>query len=977
MSVTQPRTAVLQQESWHALAEFGDEVDCSVRQISLRQRGALWLIAAGEFDLFAVDTAGSGPWHHVARLGAGVVCLAPCAGPRHDLVLRPLEGARLRRLSVAETMRATETTEDGRPAPNPLVVPLTEGIDRGLLALMDFVRDSLPPQGFETLVPDTEIALPAGSHGRPLGGIVWANVLEGEVTICGSEEGPRIGPGDGLTLGPQDWCTAALPARVQVRSTQRLQRDGDLWRSVVQFENRVLRMVDQVIANRERRAVRRIQAGQAADQAATARAERALSGALKHGHQRSSFAAAIGHDETVAACQVVAHEMGIQYTPPTGPTPVAKVGPIEQWAIQARLRTRVVSLKNGWWRTSIGPLIGHRKDDGRPVALLWRRGRYQVWDPSDGTTTGLNQHTAAQYEPRGVMLYRPLPEGPVSNWRLLVEGLRGAKHDATTVVIATLIAVTLGALIPISTGTVLGSLVPQARRGLIVEVCVALLMATLASAAFGVMENVALLRLEGRFEATVQAAVWDRLLRLPATFFKRYSTGELASAALGVADIRTVLVGISSTVLYAGAVAIVNCVVLFLISVPLGLLSAGFAVVGVGVFGVLGYRQMRWQTQSLQLGYQLTNKVFQKLRGLPKLQVAAAESRAYADWADTFARQKETQKRSGYYQNAVLVFNAVFTPGCLMVFFIVTSSSGSSLSVPDFLAFNAALTLMLVSLTQVTNAVSTVVSVVPVFTRLRPILQEPLEISEHSTSPGELSGAIEVNHLRFSYAKDAPPVLDDVSFRVEPGEFVAVVGSSGGGKSTLLRHLLGFEKPDAGTVLYDEQDLSSLDIAAVRRQCGVVLQQVQPFNGSIFEAITGAQNHSMDEAWAAAELAGLRRDIEAMPMKMHTYISDATTLSGGQRQRLAIAHALIGRPRILFFDEATSALDNATQRIVAEATRQLRATRIVIAHRLSTVTEADKIIVLDQGKVAQFGSPEELLADTQGLFHQLVHRQMR
>jgi ABC-type bacteriocin/lantibiotic exporter with double-glycine peptidase domain len=299
------------------------------------------------------------------------------------------------------------------------------------------------------------------------------------------------------------------------------------------------------------------------------------------------------------------------------------------------------------------------------------------------------------------------------------------------------------------------------------------------------------------------------------------------------------------------------------------------------------------------------------------------------------------------------------------------------LSVPGFLTFNASLTLMLASLTQVTGGVASAVSIIPMFTRLRPILQEPLETSAVSIAPGELSGDVEVSHLTFGYSKDAPPVLDDVSFRVRRGEFVAVVGASGGGKSTLLRMLLGFEKPDTGTVLYDGQDLSSLDSAAVRRQCGVVLQQVQPFSGSLFEAITGNLNYSMDEAWAAAELAGLRQDIEAMPMNMHTFINDASTLSGGQRQRLAIAHALIRRPRILFFDEATSALDNATQRTVTEATRQLRATRIVIAHRLSTVMDADKILVLSQGKVAQFGSPASLLADPDGLFHQLVRRQMQ
>lgn len=975
MTITHLRVADRQYDERHALAAFGDEVDCSVRRIPLRRPGSLWLVAEGEFDLFAVDETGGGPWHHIARLTAGVLCPTPAASSRHGLILRPLDHAQLRRLSVSEVIGKAKRHKDTGAAPGPLVVPLTEGIDRGMSALMDFVRAGLPPRDYQTLVPDTEIILPLGGNASPSEGIVWIEVLEGELTVGGS--GARIGGGGVLTLGPRDWCAAAVPTRIRVRSTRGLQRDGDLQRALLEFEQRMPHLVDRVIEGRERQAELRIEAGVAADRVTADKAGRVLSGVLKDGGRRNSVALTAGRDATAAVCHVIAQEMGIEYAVPSGVSSHAKAGPIESWAIRARLRTRVIALADGWWRTNVGPLIGHRKDDGGPVALLWRRGRYHAWEPANGTSNRLDQHAAAEYEPRGVMLYRPLPEGPVGSRRLIVEGLRGAGRDTGTVVVATFIAVLLGVLIPISTGTVLGNFVPEAQRVLIIEVCVALLMATVASAAFGVMENIALLRLEGRFEASVQAAVWDRLLRLPATFFRRYSTGELASAALGVAEIRTALMGISSTILYASVVALVNCGVLFWIDPSLGLLGAAFAVVGVGVFGLLGICQMRSQRESLRLGYLLTNRVFQMLRGLPKLQVAAAENRAYADWANTFVQQKEAQKRVGHYQNAISVFNAAFTPGCLMVFFIVTSSSRDGLPVSAFLSFNASLTLMLASLTQVTGSVTSAIAVVPMFTRLRPILQEPPEISALSTDPGELSGAIEVSHVTFGYSKDAPPVLDDVSFQVRPGEFVAVVGASGGGKSTLLRLLLGFEKPDAGTVLYDEQDLSSLDTAAVRRQCGVVLQQVQPINGSIFEAITGTQNHSMEEAWAAAELAGLRADIEAMPMKMHTVISDASTFSGGQRQRLAIAHALIRRPRILFFDEATSALDNVTQQIVTEATSQLRATRIVIAHRLSTVMDADKIIVLAQGRVAQFGSPQELLADADGLFHRLVSRQIR
>ena len=231
--------------------------------------------------------------------------------------------------------------------------------------------------------------------------------------------------------------------------------------------------------------------------------------------------------------------------------------------------------------------------------------------------------------------------------------------------------------------------------------------------------------------------------------------------------------------------------------------------------------------------------------------------------------------------------------------------------------------------------------------------------------------------MTFRYKEDGPLVLDDVDLTVEPGEFVALVGPSGSGKSTVLRLLLGFEQPSAGSVLYDGQNLAELDVSAVRRQCGVVLQHGALLAGSIKTNIVGSGSYTVEDAWAAAEMAGISADIEAMPMGMNTVLSEGTsTLSGGQRQRLMIARALVARPRIVFFDEATSALDNPTQQMVAECTRRLNASRVVIAHRLSTVADADKIVVMDGGRVVQEGRYEELLADSAGLFARLAQRQM-
>ena len=233
-----------------------------------------------------------------------------------------------------------------------------------------------------------------------------------------------------------------------------------------------------------------------------------------------------------------------------------------------------------------------------------------------------------------------------------------------------------------------------------------------------------------------------------------------------------------------------------------------------------------------------------------------------------------------------------------------------------------------------------------------------------------------MKHVTFRYSADAPPALRDVSVRIPAGRFVAFVGPSGSGKSTLLRLLLGFETPESGSVYFDDQDLTGLDVQAVRQQVGVVLQNGRLSAGSIYRNIVGSAQLGMDDAMQAARLAGLEDDIHALPMGMHTMIGEGGAgLSGGQRQRLMIARAIVRKPRIVFFDEATSALDNDTQGLVSRSLESLQATRVVIAHRLSTIVNADYIYVMEKGAVVQEGRYEDL-SRREGPFADLARRQI-
>ncbi|MFE0850707.1 NHLP bacteriocin export ABC transporter permease/ATPase subunit [Streptomyces rochei] len=936
-----------------ALGSLGTRVDCAgFGRLDLEGPQVLWLVASGALDLFAVDAGEQGHWHHLGRLEAGSVLLGPVAGPRHTLVARPLRNCVVHRIALRELYQPAHTQtwsydEYGNPQyvpprTSPLEYALALGVGRGLTVLFQ------APMAAETATAHG--GSPARAHaGVGDDDVFWMQVPPGSVQY-------------GAVYGEE--------------AAADLLMDPALWQSMVDQQHRLLTTLDRWIEQLERTHETRTAAGIKAGEAVRARADRTLLASIgKRSGQRSTAADA---DATYAACRLVARAAGIPLAEPArNGTESDRIDPVERIAVASRVRTRTVRLDGRWWRDDVGPLVGHRALSGAPVALLWQRGGYVAVHPATGRRTPVEKANAEEFEPRAVMFYRPLPERRLGPLGLLRFCLRGTRRDLSALLLAGLVTVALGALVPVATGKVLGEFVPKAQTGLIAQVCLAVMLSGVVAAAFMLLQNLTVLRLEGRVEATLQPAVWDRLLRLPTTFFTERSTGELASAAMGISAIRRLLAGVGPTVAQSVTVGAMNLVLLLWYSVPMALAAIGMLVVVAAVFLGLGLWQVRWQRRLVQLTNKLNNQAFQTLRGLPKLRVAAAENYAYAAWAEQFARSRELQQRAGRIKNLNAVLGAVYLPLCtLLMFMLLAGPARGSMSAADFLTFNASVTMLLTSVTQLTGAFVSAVAALPLFEEIRPVLDATPEVRAASTRPGPLSGAIEARRLSFRYSDDGPLVLDDVSFEVRPGEFVAIVGPSGCGKSTLLRLLIGFDRPLSGSVLYDGQDLAALDQSAVRRQCGVVLQHAQPFTGSILDVICGTEPYTPEEAMAAAEMAGLAEDIRRMPMGLHTIVSGSGAVSGGQRQRLMIAQALIRRPRILFFDEATSALDNETQRRVIESTKALDATRVVIAHRLSTVLDADRVIVMEDGKVAQQGPPAELLADTGGRLHELVRRQL-
>lgn len=646
----------------------------------------------------------------------------------------------------------------------------------------------------------------------------------------------------------------------------------------------------------------------------------------------------------------------------------------------SQIRIRQIILKDTWWKEDIGPLLVFKEDDDQPMALLpITPSKYALYDPVDGSQVHVDSIVAETIKAKAYTFYRPLPAKEVG-YKDLLHYLGDSiwKTDAAAVLIMGILGGLLGMLTPIVTGIIFDRVIPDGERLLLTQIGFLLIAIAITTFAFNLTRAFAMHRIEGRSEADLQAAVWDRLLSLPVPFFKDYTAGELAGRAMGISQIRTVLSGAVANTMVSGIFSIFYFILLFYYSWKLALISTLIVIVVMGISLLFGYLQIRYERQLIDLNNTMSGKIFGLLSGVSKIKTSGAEKRAFNNWARDFSEVRDITYRKENLGNKMAVFNStVNIIATAIIFFAMMKMKGVTLGAGKFIAFNSAFSSFLGAMLEISGVILQLNIIKPLYERTRPILEALPEFDQDKVDPGELEGNIEVSHVNFRYQQDGPLILDDVVLEINKGDYVGIVGPSGSGKSTLFRLLLGFEKPESGQIYYDQQDLENVDIRSIRRQLGVVLQSGQLMYGSIYDNIVAANpGLTMTDAWEAARMAGMEDDIKSMPMGMHTMVSEAgSTLSGGQKQRLLIARAIISRPKIIYFDEATSALDNKTQKIVSESLGSLGATRVVIAHRLSTVANCNKIVVMDRGKIVEYGSYQQLY-EKGGIFTELVQRQL-
>lgn len=645
--------------------------------------------------------------------------------------------------------------------------------------------------------------------------------------------------------------------------------------------------------------------------------------------------------------------------------------------IQQRLRStgimcRPVRLCGAWYRDAMGAMLGFA-DDGLPVALLpLARGGYQFMDGMG--PVHVNERTAGRLAEEAWCFYRPLPQKELGVRDILAFLARSLdRGDYLALLLTAACSTALGMVAPLVNRVVFGPVVEAGEVGIIAPLAVLLTGVLVAQVIVGGIKQIVLARISTKLAVPLEAAMMIRTLSLPASFFARYQTGDLSERLALVGEIGRLLQEVVLTACLNAVFALAYVAQIASIAPAVAAPAVAVSVLTAAVTAATAAVQLRVVGKRLELGAKLSGWQYALIEGLQKIRLGGAEKRAFATWANIYQREARLAYNGPLAVRLSSTVQMAVAGAGTIVFFLSAVAGG--LSVADYMAFTAAYGAVSTALTELAGAALNMACIRPYLDMAEPLLKTVPETSESKRAVERLSGGFELNRVTFAYGDDQP-VLSDLTLKVRPGEYVAVVGRTGCGKSTLMRLLLGFERPQRGAVYYDGRDLASVDAGSVRKRIGVVLQDGRLFAGSIYDNIAiSAPGLTLEQAWEAAELAGLSDDIDAMPMGMNTMVTEGGGgMSGGQRQRIMIARAIAAKPKILMFDEATSALDNVTQKIVSDSLESLKCTRLVIAHRLSTIRACSRIVVLDGGRIVEDGTYDELV-ERGGLFADLVARQ--
>ena len=639
--------------------------------------------------------------------------------------------------------------------------------------------------------------------------------------------------------------------------------------------------------------------------------------------------------------------------------------------------TRKITPEGKWYKKRGAAFLGFYKDTGRPVLCIQEKGHYLAYDTEKGYEKLIDEELARNISDEAYIIYHHLPGKSLKLMDVVKFGTRRIKGcDITNFIIMYILVTLIGLLLPVLNEQLFDKLIPISEMKPIIQVGEVILACMVGNIFFSVVQNIASFRAVKTMEYDIVSATYGRIFRLPQKFIDRFGTTELVNRASSVSQVFTTTVSSGITAVMGFVLSLFYLVKMFNKSKVLafrGLIMSAILAVVMYLFGRLRISRER---ERLEYTATANGRLYHFLTGIMKIKVSGSENRSLYEFEKANVESVKCDVRSRKISNIGGVVTSVMNMLYTGFIYYTVIKKKQDLTVGEYTAFNSAYGMFTSAVNQLVNFFLTNATLVPTMDRIRPIFEQECEITDKAAPLGRLKGALEARHLDFAYGEEEDTlVLNDVSFDIKPGEFIGIVGSSGCGKSTLLKCLLGFEEPKRGNIFYDGKDLKSIDKSELRRQIGVVLQDGQLIAGNIYLNVTMAvPEMEPSEAMELLKVVDLYNDVEAMPMGIFTSISEGGSVSGGQKQRILLARAIANNPRILLLDEATSALDNVTQQMVCRNLGEKNITRIMIAHRLSTVKDCDRILVMDRGSIVEIGNYTELM-NKKGLFYELARRQ--
>ena len=644
-----------------------------------------------------------------------------------------------------------------------------------------------------------------------------------------------------------------------------------------------------------------------------------------------------------------------------------QLSPLDAISAASGVLTAPAPSQERWWDSLPGPAVTDAGDSAEAI-LPHGSGAEAI----AGGTRIRSRFRGAKANADTVIITGSLPAN--ASWLALIKwSLRGRGKQIGVLLLLSLVGGSLALILPLATSALFAVAVPMGDANLAAGIMVTLALAGVGGALLLVARNFLLIRLRNTSDTRLAPGVMAHLLRQPMTFFRRMSNGEILNRTLSVDMARVHVNDDTIGTVINTSFALVNLLFLFSIDAVLGLVISLAIGITMILMSLIQRRIKRLTTVMMAERSDLNSNTMSLIEAIVPIRVGGAESRALARWTQTAAPalstvreiEAESSKRFTILAAAPLVMNTVLV--------LAVASQRGAFTAAAFMGAFVAVAQLTIAMTQLTQSLYLISELKPALERMVPITSSVVERSGPARAPGALQGRIQMTNVVFGYDLERPPLLDGLTLTVEAGEFVAIVGPSGAGKSSLMRLILGFENPWSGVVAYDGKDLAELDVTAVRRQIGTVLQASVPFGSTYRECICGPLQLDDDSLWKVIAESGLEREVRARGLD-EPLGKRGGEISGGQRQRLMIARALAGDPRVILLDEATSALDNVTQDIVMRSILERPVTRIAIAHRLTTVERADRILVVSGGRIEEEGTPAELRASG-GHFARLAARQ--